>query len=376
MIVNSNDLDPRRYSYAYGKIHETYDGVQRIDDYFRMKKMERIDKIPTPLFGMSMEDELFQNYDMDPNDMNFRILSPDHETFNTLLEMTASFTYEDAPGKEMKLMIQETTTGKVVGFIKLGSPIINSKPRNEYLGGVPDLTIFNKCAIMGFTIVPSQPFGYNYLGGKLLSLICASHEVRQMLNKKYNTEMCLFETTSLYGNIKGTSQYDGLKPYVKYLGDTDSKFLLTLPDFIYHDLHKWFIKKNDGEQLIHKGASSRKLKVQTKMVSIIRNSLKEHYPDKFVEFKQFIESRQDVTTKKRFYMSDYGYENVREVLLGKTDKLVENKINFDKFYLENMVKWWKNKASKRYTKLKKEGTLRTEIEVWNAKTLNTIDIIR
>ena len=50
------------------------------------------------------------------------------------------------------------------------------------------------------------------------------------------------------------------------------------------------------------------------MVSIIRNSLKEHYPDKFVEFKQFIESRQDVTTKKRFYMSDYGYENVREVL--------------------------------------------------------------
>ena len=369
-------LTPEDTLYAYGKIHEAYDGVQRIDDYFRMKKMERIDKIPTPLFGMSMEDELFQNYDMDPNDMNFRILSPDHETFNTLLEMTASFTYEDAPGKEMKLMIQETTTGKVVGFIKLGSPIINSKPRNEYLGGVPDLTIFNKRAIMGFIIVPVQPFGCNYLGGKLLSLICASHEVRQMLNKKYNTEMCLFETTSLYGNIKGTSQYDGLKPYVKYLGDTDSKFLLTLPDFIYHDLHKWFIEKNDGEQLIHKGASSRKLKVQTKMVSIIRNSLKEHYPDKFVEFKQFIESRQDVTTKKRFYMSDYGYENVREVLLGKTDKLVENKINFDKFYLENMVKWWKNKASKRYAKLKKEGTLRTEIEVWNAKTLNTIDIIR
>jgi len=369
-------LNPEDTLYAYGKIHEAYDGVQRIDDYFRMKKMERINKIPTPLFGMSLEDELFQNFDIDPNDMNFKIVLPDHGTFNTLLEMTASFTYEDAPGKEMKLMIQETTTGTVVGFIKLGSPIINSKPRNEYLGGVPDLTIFNKRAIMGFIIVPVQPFGYNYLGGKLLSLICASHEVREMLNKKYNTEMCLFETTSLYGNIKGTSQYDGLKPYVKYLGDTDSKFLLTLPDSIYHDLHKWFIEKNDGEQLIHKGASSRKLKVQTKMISIIRNSLKEHYPDKFVEFKQFIESRQDVTTKKRFYISDYGYENVRDVLLGKTDKLVENKINFDKFYLENMVKWWKNKASKRYAKLKREGNLRTELEVWNANTLNTIDIIR
>lgn len=371
MILNSEDS-----LYAYNKIHEAYDGILRIDDYFRMKKMERIDKIPTPLFGMSLEDELFQDYDMHPEDMNFRIVSPDHDTFNTLLEMTASFTYEDAPGKEMKLMIQETTSGRVVGFIKLGSPIINSKPRNEYLGGVPDLTIFNKRAIMGFIIVPVQPFGYNYLGGKLLSLICASHEVREMLNKKYNTEMCLFETTSLYGNIKGTSQYDGLKPYIRYLGDTDSKFLLTLPDFIYHDLHKWFIEKNDGEQLIHKGASSRKLKIQTKMISIIKNSLKEHHPHKLHEFKSFLDSRQDVTTQKRFYMSDYGYENVKDVLLGKTDKLIENKINFDKFYLENMVKWWKNKASNRFAKLKTENTLRTELEVWNSKTLNTIDIIR
>ena len=108
-------LTPEDTLYAYGKIHEAYDGVQRIDDYFRMKKMERIDKIPTPLFGMSMEDELFQNYDMDPNDMNFRILSPDHETFNTLLEMTASFTYEDAPGKEMKLMIQKRPQARLWG---------------------------------------------------------------------------------------------------------------------------------------------------------------------------------------------------------------------------------------------------------------------
>ena len=371
MILTSEDT-----LYAYDKIHQAYDGVERIDDYFRMKKMERINKIPTPLFGMRWEDDLFQSYDMSPQDMDFKIVTPDHSTFNTLLEMTASFTYEDAPGKEVKIIVQETTTNKVVGFIKLGSPIINSRPRNEYLGGVPDLTIFNKRAIMGFIIVPVQPFGYNYLGGKLLSLVCASHEVREMLNKKYNTEMCLFETTSLYGNIKGTSQYDGLKPYVKYLGDTDSKFLLTLPDNIYHDLHKWFIEKNDGEQLIHKGASSRKLKVQTKMISIIKNSLKENHPDKFEEFKQFIKSREDVTTKKRFYMSDYGYSNVREVLLGKTDKLIKNEINFDKFYLKNLVQWWKKKATKRFDKLKKENKLRTELEVWNEQTLNAIDIIR
>ena len=46
-------LSPADTLYAYGKIHDAYDGVERIDDYFRMKKMERIKKIPTPLFGMS-----------------------------------------------------------------------------------------------------------------------------------------------------------------------------------------------------------------------------------------------------------------------------------------------------------------------------------
>ena len=368
-------LTPEDTLYAYGKIQEAYGSINRIDDFFRMKKIERIKEIPPTLFGLSHEDDLFQDFSMHPEDMNFRIVQPDHSKFNTLLEMTASFTYEEAPGKEMKLMVQETTTGTAVGFIKLGSPIINSKPRNEWLGGTPDLTIFNKRAIMGFIIVPTQPFGFNYLGGKLLSLICCSHEVREMLNKKYNTEMCLFETTSLYGNIKGTSQYDGLKPYLRYRGDTESKFLLTLPDFIYHDLNKWFTERNDGP-LVHKGASSRKLKIQTKMISIIKNSLKQHHPDRFKEFTDFIRSRQDITTQKRFYMSDYGYENARDVILGKTETLVPNKENFDKFYLENMVNWWKRKASNRYTKLVQEKSVRTELEVWNANTMNTIDIIR
>ena len=97
-----------------------------------------------------------------------------------------------------------------------------------------------------------------------------------MLNKKYDTEFCLFETTSLYGNIKGGSMYDGCRPYLRYRGDTQSKFLLTLGEEVYPELKDWFTEKNDGEELIRKGASSRKLKIITKMVGIIKASLKEH----------------------------------------------------------------------------------------------------
>ena len=92
------------------------------------------------------------------------------------------------------------------------------------------------------------------------------------------------------------------------------------------------------------------------------------------EFQTAIANAKNLTEKKRVYFSDYGFANSREVIRGDTDKLEKNPINFDKFYQENLIKWWKNKASKRYESLKSSGSLRTELEVWT-KDMH-IDIIR
>ena len=368
-------LDKQDSIYAATKLMNYFKDFGRIDDYFRARKIERVKNIPAPLPGMSLEDDMFQSYDMHPEDMNFAIVQLPAQTFDTMLEKVASFSPDNAPGKEMKLVVKETTTNTVVGFIKLGSPLINSKPRNDYLGGVPDLDIFNKRAIMGFNIVPVQPFGYNYLGGKLMAAICNSHAVRRMLDTKYNTEFCLFETTSLYGNLKGASMYDGMRPYLRYKGDTQSKFLLTLGEEIYFEMRDWFTEKNGGEDLIHKGASSRKLKMQTKMVGVIKASLKEHDTKAYELFTTAMEKAGGVTTQKRFYMGEYGYSNAKEVLLGK-EKTLTKAENYDRFELDNIVTWWKKNATKRYNKMIAEGKVRTELEVWNQDTMNKIDIIR
>ena len=74
-------------------------------------------------------------------------------------------------------------------------------------------------------------------------------------------------------------------------------------------------------------------------------------------------------------MSEYGYANVRDVLLGKTDKLTKAE-NYDRFELSNVVKWWKKLASKRYNNISKDGRLRKELEVFNKDTMYKIDIIR
>jgi len=88
-----------------------------------------------------------------------------------------------------------------------------------------------------------------------------------------------------------------------------------------------------------------------------------------------MEKASGVTTQKRFYMSEYGFSNVKNVLLGKESTLTKGE-SYDIFELENVVKWWKKKAAKRYDNVVADGRVRKELEVWNQDTMNKIDIIR
>ena len=139
----------------------------------------------------------------------------------------------------------------------------------------------------------------------------------------------------------------------------------------FHKLHNEFTRLNNNTPLTDNKASSKKMKRQTKMISIIKNSLQD--PDKLSQFNDVISTAFNLTQKKRFYMTDYGYSNVREVILGEQDTLLPGP-NYDKFYLDNIIAWWKKKATRRYEKLKAEGRFRTEVELWTET--DDIQIIR
>ncbi len=353
-----------------------FGNFKTIEDYLRYVKKEVIQKSVTLV---SMKDEFF-NEDIHPNDMEFDIRfvgnrfaqSIPQDYYKSLLRAVSSHNNEDnIPGRELRMMVYEKNSNKVVGFIRMQSPLINSKPRNLWLGEAPDLKIFNRHAVMGFAIVPSQPFGYNYLGGKLLALMCVSHFMREKLNEVFDKDIALFETTSLYGSSTSSSQYDGLKPFMRHKGLTDSKFIPMLHAEVFHRLHNEFTRYNNNQPLTENRASSKKMKRQTKMISIIRNSLEDE--NKLDEFNKVIKMAFGLTEKKRFYISDYGYSNVREVINGEQDSLTRGQ-NWDKFYFENIISWWKKKASKRYDKLKKENRFRDRVELWTED--DDIQIIR
>ena len=376
MILNRNDA-----LYAANVFVDYFASFGRIDDYLRRVKLERMSNYPTSLPGMGPQDDMFNNFSMHPNDMEFECRQVSNEIFVNYLEIVTSHAVEvSVPGKSIKWVVYEKNSGQIAGFIRLGSPTINSKPRNMFLGKPLDtmnkevMKRFNDSTIMGFAIVPTQPFGFNYLGGKLLASICCSHLTKDALDKKYGGPFCMFETTSLYGTTKSSSQYDGMKPFLRHKGETISDFAPLINDDNFRRLNDWFKEKNDGQPLIDKDASSRKLKTQTKMIAIIKASLKgvdDVAYNKFV--KTYIDAK-GLTEQKRSYMSDYGYDNVKEYMNMETDVL-RKKDNFDRYSFDGVVDWWRKKAVNRFENLKNDGRLRTELETWNMNA-SEIDIIR
>lgn len=343
--------------YAADKFIDYYSQFNRIDDYLRFVKKDRISSRSGALFGV--ETEMFDAFHIHPNEMNIHIHTVDTNPksssrfnqwlYSETLNLTASNAVEEAiPGRTHKWIVEETNTQKVLGVVRFGSPTINSKPRNDYFGEVLPLDVINNEFVMGFNIVPVQPFGYNYLGGKLLALLACSNELKKQFDEKYGTNLKYFETTSLYGTTKGMSMYDGLKPYLRHIGDTESNFLPLFHDDEFRDFFWWFNEKNGGERLVPADKSSKKLKIQQKMIAIIRKSLTDQ--EKLKEFNSIIEKAKSLTEKKRYYLSKFGHE------------------------VDDVIEWWKRKASNRYEKLKKEDRVRTKLEIWEPGS--DLEIIR
>lgn len=361
--------------YCSNIFSDYFSKFERIDEYMRDQKINSLAELPKALPGCGPEEDLFSDFSISPSEMQFEIAELPADRWQTYLDITSSHINSSNPGRNIKLAVLEKNTGKWIGFLRFGSPTIMMKPRNELLGYVMTNELettksFNRSAMMGFVIVPTQPFGYNYIGGKLLAAICCSHEVREMINKKYDMNMCLFETTSLYGSTKSVSQYDGMKPFLRFGGITQSDFLPMMHGKPYENLRNYVEEINNGP-IVPEDASSKKLKIMNTIVSLVKNSLKGE--SEYQTFCDMIEKAKSLTERKRYYYSNYGIKNFREIVAGKEDKIIKDE-NYDKHYLENVIDWWRKKAVNRYETLKSENRLRTEVEVWTNNT--NIDIIR
>jgi hypothetical protein len=120
--------------YAANYFIDYFSNLDRIDEYFRRVKIERMKSFPTALPGMGMRDYFFSDFDIHPSEMKISYRVND-VLYDDLLDLTASHVIErNVPGRTIKITVYEETTNAVIGFIRLGSSVINSRPRNEWLG--------------------------------------------------------------------------------------------------------------------------------------------------------------------------------------------------------------------------------------------------
>ena len=127
-----------------------------IEDYLRFVKKE---VMKLAIHFTPLRDEFF-NEDIHPEEMEFDIkfvgnsVSTIYSSGSLQYSLTATYLLiiieSNIPGRELRWMVYEKNTKNGLGFIRFGSPTINSKPRNEWLGKAADLSIFNRHAAMGF----------------------------------------------------------------------------------------------------------------------------------------------------------------------------------------------------------------------------------
>jgi hypothetical protein len=142
------------------------------------------------------------------------------ETWNTIRTFSSTMKNNSNIGRNLYYTIIDEVTEKYLGVICISSDFLDLTPRDKEIGWARDVKtqqgMINHTAI-GSTIVPLQPLGFNYMGGKLLALLCLADTVQKDWKNQYDDVLVGVTTTSLYGNTKsgGLSQYDGLEHWNK-----------------------------------------------------------------------------------------------------------------------------------------------------------------
>lgn len=253
-------------------------------------------------------------------------------------------------GRNLKFLVSDETTGKYIGVLNVASDVISITDRDNYIGWTRENRIndkkINYTAICS-CILPTQPFGYNFLGGKLMAILSTSKFVRDCWKNKYNDSIIGFTTTSLYGSY---SMYNGI-PYWKHVGNSLGKIAIKPDDKVYNYMHN-YIKKNNKDEYdrliaannsigVSSGLKQRQLSLIFKEIGLTPS----HYTHGY---------------QRGVYFASI-YDNSKEFLCNKipeSDLVMKKRYESD---IDGMLEWWKEKAIKRYSKLHDESKLNNNV---------------
>jgi len=273
----------------------------------------------------------------------------DNAKWTLVRQGISSMEFVANPGRNIKFFVKDSVTDKYLGVICMGSDVTSMGPRDEFIGWTKDNKFkdgkLNHTAI-GTSIIATQPLGYNFLGGKLVSALVTCSTIRDKWKEMYNETLVGTTTTALYGIH---SQYNGI-PHWKTLGETKGKISIKPDDSAYNVWHKW-LKENNTEKYNKLTELRPNGQPQTGIKQKILQMIYKELDIKRAKYEHGF--------KRGVYYGDI-YENGKSFLRNeiKEDELVmkeKYKLDYDR-----IINWWKPKAIRRYEKLHNENRLKPE----------------
>jgi len=235
----------------------------------------------------------------------------------------------------------------ILGFIRLDSGVLSNKPLQTFTGMKTfSPEVVNSHIVNSKIIVPTQPFGSFYRGGKLLSLLSQSNELRDFFNELYESNIVLWYTMSLYGSTKDSSQYDQLDRFIKFIGVTESRHPVRMKNPHKNNLINWLNQRGISKSNFVKGNSSQEDKTFKNLIHYLEYCLLINRQDKTVNklrklFEMEVNNLKNNVEKKRVYVSTYGLDQWDDNLVSSNREVNEN------HNLSCLFDYWKSKVFKR-----------------------------
>ena len=170
------------------------------------------------------------------------------ELWNCIRTFSSTMKNNSNIGRNLNFIVRDKPTKKYLGVICISSDFLDLTPRDNYIGWSREIktqgNMINHTAI-GSTIVPLQPLGFNYVGGKLLALLCLADPIQELWEKLYGDKLVSVTTTSLYGKTKagGLSQYDNLD-YWQPMGFTSGSVSFEPLQDTRYMIRDWLMKNH------------------------------------------------------------------------------------------------------------------------------------
>ena len=323
--------------------------VQDLSNY-KSRAMQAKSKIWTPTDINNEQLTIKEIQDIKPTvvHVNNKVLENDWLMLRTFVH---TMEFAQTPGRFVKFLITDgnVENPRYLGVISKSSDVITITDRDKYIGWTPNDKLQNKRlahSAIGSCIMSTQPFGYNFLGGKLIAALVTAETVRNAWQALYNQLLVGITTTSLYGSY---SMYNSLKWWHK-CGTSAGKMSIKPDDSIYKVWHDW-LKTNKSEKYEkamtqREGVSGPVTGAKARVIGMIFSELG-------IKQSAYVHGFERGT----YYACPY--KNTKDFLCGKID---ESKLIFNPLYTEStIIDWWKAKAIARYQTLKAENRLKSDI---------------